>query len=315
MTISTALQSAPEPQPAPSSSIEATSDGERHARLVAIALMCGAVACFAGLDATGKYLSRSLPVLEVVWARYAVSALMTVVAINPWTAPGAYRSRRPGLQLARSALLLVSTIVNFAALQYLQLAETVSILFAMPLLVALLAGPMLGEWVGPRRLAAIAVGFVGVLVITHPGVGSLQWAMGLTLISVLLYALYNISTRMLAAWDSSRTTFAYSALAGALGLAPAMPFVWQWPQGAAPWLLMIVMGGCASVGHYMLIVAHRHAPAAVLSPFVYTQLIWMSGLGYLIFGDIPGPLTLSGAAIVIGSGLYLLSRERVVKGR
>jgi drug/metabolite transporter (DMT)-like permease len=276
--------------------------------------MCGAVACFAGLDATAKYLSRSLPVLEVVWARYAVSALMTLAAINPWTTPGAYRTSKLTLQLARSAMLLVSTIVNFTALQYLQLAETMAILFAMPLVVALLAGPMLGEWVGPRRLAAIAVGFFGVLVITHPGVGAMHWAMLLSLACVILYALFNISTRVLAAHDSTQTTFAYSALAGAIGLAPAMWFVGVWPQSALQWALMLVMGAAASVGHWLLIAAHRRAPAAILSPFVYTQIIWMSGLGYLIFGDIPGELTLIGAAIVIGSGLYLLYREQAVKG-
>lgn len=294
-------------------SLDAASAAERRSRLIAIALMCGAVACFAGLDASGKYLSQSLPVLEVVWARYAVSALMTVIAINPWTAPGAYASKKPALQLGRSALVLLSTVVNFTALQYLQLAETMSILFAMPLLVALLAGPLLGEWVGPRRLAAIFVGFIGVLVITHPGVGAMHWAMLLSLFGVLLYALFNISTRMLAAHDSSQTTFVYSALAGAAGLAPVMWFVGQWPQFLWQWGLMLVMGTCASIGHWLLIAAHRRAPAAVLSPFVYTQLIWMSGLGYAVFGDIPGPLTLAGASIVIGSGLYLLYREQVVK--
>ena len=297
----------------PQASLDARSDAERRTRLVAITLMCGAVACFAGLDASAKYLSHSLPVLEVVWARYAVSALMVFAVINPWSAPGAYRSQKPWLQIARSTLLLVSTIINFTALQYLQLAETMSILFAMPLLVALLAGPILGEWVGPRRLAAICVGFVGVLVITHPGVGTMHWAILLSVVGVLLYALFNIATRMLAAYDSTRTTFAYLQLAGVFGMTPVMFFVGHWPLGWWQWALMLLLGLCASVGQWMLNAAQRRTPAAVLSPFVYTQLVWMSGLGYAVFGDIPGPLTLLGAMIVIGSGLYLLYREQVVK--
>ena len=249
-----------------SAAIDPASATERRERLVAIALMCGAVACFAGLDACGKYLSRSLPVLEVVWARYALSAVITLAMLNPWTSPGVFVTRRPLLQLVRSSLLLVSTIVNFIALQYLQLAETMAILFAMPLIVAVLAGPLLGEWIGPRRFAAIFVGFCGVLVITHPGFGQLHWAMGLSLVSVLIYAFFNISTRVLASYDSSRTTFVYSALAGALFLAPALAFVGQWPTRSVEWLLIGVMGLCASIGHFMLIVAHRLAPAAVLSP-------------------------------------------------
>src|SRR5215218_9018055 len=147
---------------------------ERRRRLVGIGLMCVALICFSLLDATAKWLNREMDPLLTVWWRYASSVALVSLFINPWTHPGVLRTRRPWLQVGRSLLLFVSTALNFFALQYLQLAETMSIMFATPLLVALLAGPILGERVGPRRLAAIGVGFVGVDVITRPGLGAMH---------------------------------------------------------------------------------------------------------------------------------------------
>ena len=303
---------APEEKPR-SGSIDAVTPQERAARNRAIFLMLGALACFACLDASAKYLGRGLPVLEVVGARYIVSALMALAVLNPLTAKGAFVSARPGLQIFRSTLLLLSTALNFFALRSLQLAETMSIGFVMPLAVALLAGPLLGEWVGPRRLAAIVVGFAGVLIVTRPFSGAFHPAMLVSLASVLCYALYSITTRKLAAHDSSSTTLLYSNLVGAVVLVVPVILMWQTPQDALSWGLMIFMGLAASVGHFLLIAAHRLAPAAVLAPFVYMQLVVMLALGWFVFGDWPGPTTLAGAGVVIGSGLYLLYRERVVK--
>ena len=152
-------------------SIDASTDAEQRARRVGIALMCGALVCFACLDTTGKYLSRHVPVLEVVWARYLGATVLVLLFVNPLTTPRMFYTRRPVLQVIRSLLLFGSTVLNFLALQKLQLAETMSVQFALPLLVSLLAGPILGEWVGARRLSAICVGFVGVLVVLKPGSG------------------------------------------------------------------------------------------------------------------------------------------------
>jgi len=246
-----------------------------------------------------------------VWVRYIGSIVFVSLFVNPWTTPGVTRTRRPWLQAGRSVLLLGSTALNFIALQYLQLTESVSIMFATPLLVALLAGPMLGEWAGPRRLAAIAVGFVGVLVVTRPGLGGLHPAAFLSLGSAVCYALYSVTTRMLAGADSSATTMFYSGLAGVLLVTPLVPFVWSLPDAALGWTLMILLGACGAFGHWLLILAHARAPAPVLAPFIYTQIVWMIILGFLVFGDLPDGWTLAGSAIVIASGLYLLHRERV----
>jgi drug/metabolite transporter (DMT)-like permease len=284
-------------------------DSARRTRLIGIALMCGALACFAGLDAAAKWASRSVDPMLAVWARYVSSVVLVSLVLNPWTAPGLLRTRRPLLQTGRSVLLLGSTALNFFALQHLQLAESISIQFATPLLVALLAGPILGEWIGPRRLAAVGIGFVGVLVITEPGAEGLHPAVFLSVGSAVCYALYGISTRLLAASDSSATTMTYSGLAGVLLLTPALPLFWETPSLPVAGLLLAT-GAFGALGHWLLILAHARAPAPVLAPFIYTQLIWMTALGYVLFGDVPDAGTLAGGAIVVASGLYLLARER-----
>jgi drug/metabolite transporter (DMT)-like permease len=283
---------------------------ERRRRLAGIALMCGAILSFSCLDAIAKWLNQTLDPMLTVWARYVGSIVFVSLFVNHWTTPGVARTRRPWLQAGRSVLLLASTALNFFALQYLQLTETVSIMFATPLLVALLAGPLLGEWVGPRRLAAIGVGFVGILIVTRPGFG-LHPAALLSVIGAVCYALYSISTRILAAYDSSATTMFYSGLAGLVLVTPIVPWVWSVPPSGLYWLLLILMGALGAFGHWFLILAHARAPAPVLAPFIYTQIVWMIALGFLVFGDLPDGLTLAGSAIVIGSGLYLLYRERV----
>lgn len=291
---------------------DSPSPAERRQRLRAILLMCGALACFACLDCSAKWLGRhGVEPWMVTWWRYAVSVAAVSALINPVRHPALLRTRRPLLQGVRSVLLLLSTILNFFALRHMQLAETISIQFATPLLVALLAGPLLGEWVGPRRLVAIAVGFLGVLAMTRPGLGGVHPAALLCLGGTLCYAFYNIITRRLAAYDPSSTTVLYSGLAGVAVATPLLPFAWTAPHDALGWALLAGTGLFGGFGHWLLVLAHARAPAPIVAPFIYTQLLWMLGLGYLVFGDVPGPHTLVGAGIVVASGLYLLARERV----
>ena len=287
-----------------------TTTSLRRQRLTGIALMCGALICFSCLDATAKWVNRSVDPLVTVWARYTSAFILTGLVINPWTHPGLLKTRRLPLQLIRSVLLLLSTLCNFVALQYLQLVETTSIIFSTPLLVALLAGPILGERVGPRRFAAIGVGFIGILVITRPGLGAMHPAVLLSVAGAVAYAFYGITTRMLASHDSSATTTFYSGLAGIVLMTPLLPWIWTTPSSPLTWLLLAMTGVFGGFGHWLLILAHARAPAAILSPFIYTQIIWMLVLGYVLFGDWPDLWTFAGAAIVIASGLYLLYRER-----
>lgn len=274
--------------------------------------MCGAVATFSCLDTTGKYLLHYMHPLQVVWVRYTGAFLLALVFLNPVTSPGMLVTRRPWLQVGRSALLLGSTALNFFALQFLQLDEALSIMFSTPFMVAVLCGPILGEWVGWRRWIAIGVGFLGVLLVARPGFGGLHPAALLSLAGAVCYALYSISTRVLARSDSSETTLFYSNLVGALAMLPIVPFVWSPPPSWFVIALMVLIGAFGSFGHYLLIRGHRLAPASVLAPFIYTQLVWTTTLGFLVFGDVPHRWTIAGGLIVVGSGLYLLYRERKV---
>jgi drug/metabolite transporter (DMT)-like permease len=287
---------------------------ERRQRLTGIALMCAAVACFACLDSSAKYLGRDISVIEVVWARYTGAFVVAFAVSNPLTHPGLTRTRRPVVQTARAIALLLSSFLNFLALRYLQLDQALSITFSTPFLVAALAGPILGEWVGARRWAAIAVGFVGVLVVARPGFGSIHPAALFSLAAAFTLAFYNVTTRLLARYDTSETTLFYSNVIGVLATTPMLPFVWAAPPRGIDIVLMIAVGVLGSLGHFIFIVAHRFAPASVLAPFMYTQLVWAGTLGYVVFHDVPTSWTLAGAGIVVGSGLYLLHRERIRSG-
>ena len=211
--------------------------------------------------------------------------------------------------------MLASTLCNFVALRYLQLDEAIALIFSTPFFVAALSGPILGEWVRWRRWIAIGVGFLGVLVVVRPGVGTFHPAALLSLACALLYAIYSIMTRILARTDSNATTLFYSNIVGAVALIPALPFIWTTPTDPLIITLMVMIGAVGGFGHYLLIAAHRLAPAAVLSPFIYTEIVWVSILGLLVFRDVPSRWTIAGATIVIGSGLYILHRERALLGK
>lgn len=284
-------------------------------RLKGILLISGAFVLFTCLDTSAKYLGQSLPTLEIVWARFLGHLVLATLIFVPQYGASLLRTRRLGLQVLRSGFLLGATFFNFAALQHLQLSTTISILFSVPLLIAGLSVPLLGEKVGPRRWAAILVGFVGVLIIVRPGVGLFHWAVILSLCSALSNAFYNITTRKLAGSDPASTIHFFSPLVGVVLLTPVVPFVWQMPTHWLEWLLLAATGFFGGFGHYLLIVAHRLAPAPILAPFIYPQIFYMMLAGYLVFGDVPDAWVGAGAAVVIASGLYLWYRERVLNKR
>ena len=205
---------------------------QRRQRLTGIALMCCAVASFSCLDATGKYLNHHMATTQVVWARYFFASFLTFLFSNPIKHPGIMRTSRPFMQTGRSALLLLSTALNLFALRWLQLDEALSIIFATPLLVAVLCVPLLGEHVGWRRWTAIVIGFCGVLVVARPGLGGLHPAALLSLGGSVCYAFYVISTRVLSRTDSNETTQFYTNLVGAVAMTVIVPFVWTWPDNA-----------------------------------------------------------------------------------
>ena len=297
-------------------STSSSQQGEAQAGHVrAIMLMITAVACFAVLDAAAKYLSQTLPVLQVVWMRFVMHIVLAAMILRIWRNADRLKTARPGLQIVRGAMILGTTIFNFLALLHLQLAEAATIMFAGPIVVAALAGPLLGEWAGPRRWAAIAIGFIGVLVVTRPGLDGLGWPALLSVVAMTCFALYSLSTRVLAQTENQEGLIFYTGLIPAIGLAPFALSVWVWPADMLSWFLMLLTGIVGGGGHWLLIKAHTHAPASTLAPFMYTQIVWMVALGWLVFADIPTVWTIIGAGIIIASGLYLLYREEVVRRR
>lgn len=288
---------------------------ESTERLRGIALMCLAVLCFSFLDTAAKYAATHVPVVEVIWARYAFSVVFAVILLRSWNRPADYLTRRPFAQALRAVFLLASTGFNFFALKYLQLAEAAAITFAAPLITTALSGPVLNEWPGARRWAAVIVGFVGVLIIVGPTTDAFQPAALLSVCAAIGYAGYGLTTRMLSATESPAGMLVYGSLLAVIVLTPALPAAGEMPPN---WLVasaLVATGLFAAVGHWFLIHANRRAPATVVAPFQYTQILWMPILGYIVFGDTPGPATLIGAAVVIASGLYILYRERVHRDR
>src|SRR5215475_15331255 len=217
------------------------SDGiaDPRERLKAMGLMALATICFALLDTTAKYLVTvdAVPVAQVTWVRFVGHIGFSAVALWPFAVRPSLRSAKPLIQILRSTIMIVTTGFNFISLRYLQLDQTVTIFFLAPLLVALLAGPLLHEWVGWHRMVAIIAGFLGVLLVMHPGFGTLHWAMLISLVATLGYALYNLSTRYLAAYDPPEVTQTYTPLAGAIVLMPFALAAWVPPQDITLWLL------------------------------------------------------------------------------
>ncbi len=279
--------------------------------LTGILIMMGAIACFCCMDASAKWLSRELDPLQVSGMRYLVSLLAVAIFLNPKTKPGILRTAKPMLQIWRALFLIGMTLGCFIALRYLPLTQITAINFSAPLITALLAGPVLGEKIGPRRLIAVLVGFAGVLIVTRPFGQAVQPAVFLALAAALSNSFYLLITRRLSGHDSSETTMAYTSLVGTLLVSPILFFIWKTPSTALVWAVLIGLGLFGAIGHWLLILAHRHAPASVLAPFFYAQIIGATIFSLLVFGEKPDRWTALGGLIVVSSGLYLLYRERV----
>ncbi|WP_083556147.1 DMT family transporter [Hyphomicrobium sp. NDB2Meth4] len=284
-------------------------------RLKAIGLMCIAVTLFSALDTSAKYLvtHAHLPAIEVVWARFLGQFTLMLTLLTAMPLSALLHTRKLKLELTRSFLMVSTTACNFIALRHLRLDQTVSVTFLAPLIVALLAGPFLGEWVGWRRLVAIFVGFIGVLIVVHPGFGALHPAFAVSFTGMLVYSFFMILTRYLAAYDKPITMLFYSILIGTFALAPFAIWQWVWPQNWSEWLLLSGLGVFGGVGHYLFIHAYRLAPASSVAPFLYVQLLTMVAFGFAVFSDMPDIYTLVGSAVIIGSGIYLLHRENKLR--
>ena len=271
-----------------------------------------ATVLFVCLDTTAKYLTQHYPVPQVVWARFAFHLLFVVVLLGR-RIQHVVASRRLGLQIVRSLFMLGANAFFFLGVRTLPLVDASSILFVAPLVVTALSVPLLGERVGPRRWAAVLVGFVGAMIIIRPGPGIFQSAAVLPLMAAFSFSLYQITTRVLSHSDATMTTLLYTAVAGAVLTTAVLPWHWARPD-ALGWLLMVLAGVFGALGQLALIKAIERAPLGVIAPFNYLTLAWATVLGFTFFGDLPDAHTVAGAAVIVASGLYVLHRERVRAG-
>lgn len=274
--------------------------------LLGILFICLSGALFPIMNGLVKMLSAGYESPQIVWAR-TLSHLIFVVALF---APargmaGLLRTTKLPWQIGRGTLLLLSTMCFFSAVQFVPLAKAASISFTSPLIVTILAVPLLGERIGLHRLLAVLVGLGGVLIVIRPGSEVFHWASLLIVCSSACYGLYQILTRQVAGHDSPETSVVYSALVGTIMTSLAVPFFWTTPTSFQDVAILASLGVLGGLGHYCVARAMMYGPANVLSPFQYFQLIGSVIVGYLMFSEIPDAFTWLGSAVIIASGLFI----------
>ena len=252
-----------------------------------ILLMVAAMSIFVAMDATAKYLSQWYPVPTIVWARYCINLGMLLAWLAARGELGRIRTARPGIQVARGFLLAAATSLYFTSLSVLPLADAAAIGFVLPLFVAALAVPMLGERIDLARTAAIFIGLAGALMIVRPGSDVFTPYALLPVAMAACNALYQVLTRKVAGVEHPMTSLIWGAIVGAVLLSVIVPFYWKMPDQAWHWLLLGIIGLMASIGHYLLIRAYDFASTTLLAPFTYTAIVWALLLGFALFGQLP----------------------------
>ena len=279
-------------------------DGQRI--LAGILFMCGAGLLFPVMSGFAKFLGESgYNSLQVSWARAFGHIVFMLAFFVPRLGLRMLRTRRPLIQLLRSSMLFGSNATNFFAITFIPLAKTASISLMAPLLVVPLARLILGERTTVARMVALCVGFAGVLIVIRPGTELFHWASLFAVASAAGYAIYQVLTRRIAGIDPPETSTIYSSVVGAFGMLLVLPFVWRTPESLRDILYFCSLGVIGALGHYLVARALTNAPANIIAPFQYMQLIGSVTVGYFFFGDFPDLLTWLGAAIIVASGLYI----------
>lgn len=275
-----------------------------------IALMCGAVLLFTISSTMVKALGEGYPVSQIVFFRCLLAFLPLYIAIRRGGGWQTLRTKRPGAHLFRVVVGGFALFIGFYALTLMPLADYFAFTYAAPLFATMLSIPILGEQVGVRRWTAVAVGFVGVLIMLRPGMQSFDFATLVAIAAAFTYALAIIAVRNLARTESSAATVFYFTLAGLVLAGAVLPFEWR-PPTPKEWALLLGLGLVSGIGQILMTDAYRLAPPAVIAPFDYTSMVWALVFGYVLFGDFPAPVVLIGAAVVIASGVYIIYRETV----
>lgn len=287
---------------------------EPHPRtLTGVVLMLAAMAVLPGIDVIAKLLGQAgMPVAQIVWARMLFGALMALpFALRHQGARGLWPDR-PAFHMLRAAMLMLATFCFFSSLKFLPIADALAIFFVQPLVLTALSPVILGERVGPRRWAAVAVGFVGTLIIIRPGLGTMNPGSLLALAAGTCLALYFLMTRRISGSAPAMVTTFYTNLMGTLIASVIAVFVWKSPL-PSEWALFVALGLIAGFGHYLITRAYDFAEASLLAPLAYTEMVTSVLLGWWFFGDFPDRWTFIGVAILISCAIYISVRERARK--
>ena len=276
-----------------------------------ILLMIGAVFCFASMDATAKYLMKEIGPAQPIWARYTVQAILVTVLILPKI--NVYgRTKYPKLQFLRSVALMMATTLFFFAFSRLGLAEASAIFNISPVLITLGAFLFLREQIGPRRVIGILVSLLGALIIIRPGSGVFTIYAILPLGAAIFYSAYSLATRFVGTDESPWTSLFYSAIFGAICYSIYIVFNWN-PMSNNALLLTIIIGLFGTAGHICLIRALTLGEASLVAPFIYTNLLFTTTWGLVLFGNFPDFWTIFGALIIVTAGIYVWARDRAVR--
>jgi drug/metabolite transporter (DMT)-like permease len=280
----------------------------KQATASAILLLASGVTLFGVMDGLAKLLGGQYSVIQVAWARYAFAVPVLLATARPARWPGLLRCERPSLQAVRGLLPLLANVTVIVGVGLMPLADATAVSFASPLLVVALSVPLLGERISVHSWIGVACGFMGVLLIARPGAGALAWAAVFPLATAFLFALYQILTRLVSRSDDPVVTLAWTVAVGLVLTTPLLPLAWH-AVGGSDWLLLGLSGLLFGGGQYLLIRAFALAPAAVLTPFTYAQIVAAVVFGALVFGDVPDLWTMAGTALVILAGVYVIRRQ------
>ena len=270
------------------------------------------MACFATLDTTTKYISTSVPLLMALWFRYAFQALVTTIVVLPTRGLAVLRTAHPRFQLLRGGLLMMSSLLAFTSLRFMPVGEFTAIVMITPLIITLLASTSLGEKVSPLRWTLVSGGFVGAMVIIRPGHDAFSWAMLLPLGLVVSNAWFQVLTSKMARFEDPITMHLYTGWVGTLVSSLALPFVWTSLPDWSLWGYLVLLGSTATLGHFLLILAYQHSPAARLTPYLYTQIGFAMLGSWVVFSHVPDQWTLAGIALIAvcgAGGAWLAVRE------
>ncbi|MET0203995.1 MAG: DMT family transporter [Casimicrobiaceae bacterium] len=281
-----------------------------HVPTSAALMIVGATLCFSSLDSIVKYLAPNYPIPLLVWARWMFQVAATALWLGPQMGLNLVRTKRPKLQIARGITLVLCGLLFMTALKSMPLADATALNYTCPVLVLIISRVYLRERLTPARIAFIAVGMIGMLLIVQPGSEIFRGASLLVLLAACIYATYQILTR-LAADEDPRVSLFYPSLISIIMLTPLLPFLHIRPDMPMRDALLVGAAGMlGTLGHFLFIRAFQRAPASALTPFTYMQLVWAMLLGWVLFGDLPDGLSMVGMALIAGSGLIMALYER-----